>query len=69
MARVQQVQQEYRDLLAGLPPGRAAGPEVHQIRWMIEELRVSVFAQALGTAYPVSDKRIYRAIDDLVGVG
>jgi ATP-dependent helicase HrpA len=69
MALVQQVQQEYRDLLAELPPGRAATPEAHQIRWMIEELRVTTFAQALGTPYPVSDKRIYRAMDDLVGVG
>ena len=41
--------------------GRAA---VRQIRWMIEELRVSLFAQALGTPYPVSEKRIYRAMDD-----
>jgi ATP-dependent helicase HrpA len=68
MARVQQVQQEYRELLTELPPGRAATPEAHQIRWMIEELRVTTFAQALGTPYPVSDKRIYRAMDDLVGV-
>ena len=30
---------------------------------MIEELRVSYFAHALGTAYPVSDKRIVKAID------
>jgi ATP-dependent helicase HrpA len=30
-------------------------------------LRVSLFAQSLGTPYPVSDKRIYRAMDDLVG--
>jgi ATP-dependent helicase HrpA len=69
MARVQQVQQEYRELLAELPPGRAATPEAQQIRWMIEELRVTTFAQALGTPYPVSDKRIYRAMDDLVEVG
>jgi ATP-dependent helicase HrpA len=34
---------------------------------MIEELRVSCFAQELRTAYPVSEKRIYRAMDDLVG--
>jgi ATP-dependent helicase HrpA len=34
---------------------------------MIQELRVSLFAQALGTAYPISDKRIYRAMDDLTG--
>lgn len=30
---------------------------------MIEELRVSYFAHSLGTAYPVSDKRIVKAID------
>ncbi|MBU3022696.1 ATP-dependent RNA helicase HrpA [Aestuariibacter sp. A3R04] len=34
------------------------------IRWMIEELRVSLFAQQLGTAYPVSAKRVLNAIDE-----
>jgi len=34
---------------------------------MLEELRVSFFAQTLGTAYPVSEKRVIRAIDALVG--
>ncbi|SDX99704.1 ATP-dependent helicase HrpA [Allochromatium warmingii] len=29
-----------------------------EIRWLLEELRVSLFAQQLGTAYPVSVKRI-----------
>jgi ATP-dependent helicase HrpA len=37
-------------------------PQVVQIRWMIEELRVSYFAQELRTPYPVSDKRIYQAV-------
>lgn len=32
---------------------------------MIEELRVSLFAQELGTAHPVSEKRVLRAIDAL----
>ena len=32
---------------------------------MIEELRVNVYAQALGTAYPISEKRIRRVLDDL----
>jgi ATP-dependent helicase HrpA len=42
---------------------RAAGrsdERVEELRWMIEELRVSLFAQELGTAYPVSVKRIER---------
>jgi ATP-dependent helicase HrpA len=33
-------------------------PRLEEIRWMLEELRVSLFAQQLGTAYPVSIKRI-----------
>jgi ATP-dependent helicase HrpA len=33
---------------------------LEEIRWMIEELRVSLFAQELGTAQPVSAKRIQR---------
>ena len=33
------------------------------IRWMIEELRISYFAQGLGTAQPVSEQRILREID------
>ncbi|NKV57513.1 DUF3418 domain-containing protein, partial [Rhodococcus hoagii] len=31
--------------------------------WKIEELRVSLFAQSLGTAIPVSEKRVLKAID------
>jgi ATP-dependent helicase HrpA len=57
---VQQAYQELRDEVsddAGLA----------RIRWMIEELRVSYFAQSLGTPYPVSDKRIFRAMDELAG--
>ncbi|MEV6710041.1 ATP-dependent RNA helicase HrpA, partial [Micromonospora wenchangensis] len=65
--RIAAVQQEYRDLLAALPPARRASEPVRQIRWMIEELRVNVFAQALGTPYPVSEQRIYRAMDDAEG--
>jgi ATP-dependent helicase HrpA len=40
---------------------RTAGrsdPRLDEIRWMLEELRVSLFAQQLGTAYPVSVKRV-----------
>jgi ATP-dependent helicase HrpA len=40
---------------------RASGrtdPRLTEIRWMLEELRVSLFAQQLGTAYPISVKRI-----------
>ncbi|MEU5984761.1 MULTISPECIES: ATP-dependent RNA helicase HrpA [unclassified Streptomyces] len=63
MEKVHEMQDEYAWLLEQLPPGRPVPKEVTDIRWMIEELRVSYFAHALGTAYPVSDKRIVKAID------
>jgi ATP-dependent helicase HrpA len=34
--------------------------ELDQYRWMIEEYRVSLFAQEIGTAYPVSRQRLDR---------
>ncbi|MEU2930417.1 ATP-dependent RNA helicase HrpA [Streptomyces sp. NPDC007251] len=63
MEKVHEMQDEYAWLLEQLPQGRPVPQQVLDIRWMIEELRVSYFAHALGTAYPVSDKRIVKAID------
>ncbi|WP_406285766.1 ATP-dependent RNA helicase HrpA [Streptomyces sp. NBC_00209] len=63
MEKVHEMQDEYAWLLEQLPKGRPVPQEVLDIRWMIEELRVSYFAHALGTAVPVSDKRIVKAID------
>jgi ATP-dependent helicase HrpA len=63
-ARIDTVSREYQQLLDGLPPARRGSESARQIRWMIEELRINVFAQALGTAYPVSEQRIYRVMDD-----
>jgi ATP-dependent helicase HrpA len=65
MAQVHEIEQEYRELRAGLPAGGPADEGLREIRWMIEELRVNFFAQSLGTAYPVSDKRIFKAMDQL----
>ncbi|WP_344637351.1 ATP-dependent RNA helicase HrpA [Kitasatospora cystarginea] len=63
LGKVQQVQEAYGELLAKVPAGREPSPEVRAIRWMIEELRVSFFAQGLGTPAPVSEKRILKAMD------
>ncbi|MEU0948455.1 ATP-dependent RNA helicase HrpA [Streptomyces canus] len=65
MEKVHEMQDEYAWLLEQLPQGRPVPQQVLDIRWMIEELRVSYFAHALGTAYPISDKRIVKAIDTL----
>ena len=62
MLRVEQVQQAYQQLLAKLPKSKPISDEVAEIRYMIEELRVSLFAQQLGTKYQVSDKRILNVI-------
>jgi ATP-dependent helicase HrpA len=63
MAKVKEMQDEYLWLLEQFPRGRPVPQAALDVRWMIEELRVSYFAHALGTAHPVSDKRIMKAVD------
>ena len=46
------------------PRGRALPQALREVPWMIEELRVSQFAQGLGTRGPVSAKRIRRALEE-----
>jgi ATP-dependent helicase HrpA len=65
MHRVHAVEDAYADLVAALPRGRGDGADVREIAWQIEELRVSLWAQQLGTPKPVSEQRIYRAIDSI----
>jgi ATP-dependent helicase HrpA len=62
MTSVHRVQVAYDRLFETLPAGSAPGDDVIEIAWMIEELRVSLFAQTLGTARPVSEKRVLDAI-------
>jgi ATP-dependent helicase HrpA len=58
LARISQLQDEYAAALERLARGRRPDPQLARVRWMLEEFRVSVFAQQFGTAYPVSEKRI-----------
>ncbi len=67
MREVHRLQQEYTELVASLPPARRTAADVVEVRWMLEELRVSLFAQPMKTAYPVSEKRVLRAMDALAG--
>ncbi|WKV50682.1 ATP-dependent RNA helicase HrpA [Dickeya fangzhongdai] len=67
MLKVEQVQRAWQQWLNKLPPERREDDDVKAIRWMIEELRVSYFAQQLGTPYPVSDKRILQAMEQIEG--
>ena len=41
--------------------------EVADVGWLLEELRVSLFAQRLGTRVSVSAKRVGKAIDAVAG--
>jgi ATP-dependent helicase HrpA len=43
----------------------ARSVELDTLRWLVEEWRVSLFAQELKTAEPVSAKRLARALDAL----
>ncbi len=45
-----------------MPLAMGSTPELVQARWLIEEFRVSQFAQSLGTAEPASLRRIQKAI-------
>jgi ATP-dependent helicase HrpA len=66
MAVVRGVTEACQRTVADLPAARRSDPDVQAVRWMIEELRVSLFAQLLGTSGPVSEKRIHAALDRLM---
>ena len=63
MARVRAVQDAYDELVQALSPARASADDVRDIARLIQEFRVSLWAQQLGTPRSVSEQRIYRAID------
>ena len=58
--RVTTAWRQARDRHPGTRPDAAA---LDGIRWMLEELRVSYFAQTLGTSQPVSEQRVLRTIE------
>ncbi|MEJ7833862.1 MAG: ATP-dependent RNA helicase HrpA [Nocardioides sp.] len=62
MDRVTDLQEAYLHQVDALPDGRPPGERLRKLRWMLEEYRVSLWAQQLGTAYPVSDQRVRKAL-------
>ena len=48
----------FRELAAQLEAQRRDDPGCDRFRWLLEEWRVALFAQELGTAAPVSRKRL-----------
>jgi len=62
MDQIADVQDAYLHRVDALPPGRPPGARLREVRWMLEEYRVSLWAQHLGTPAPVSDQRIRRTL-------
>jgi ATP-dependent helicase HrpA len=65
MIHLQTLEAEHDRLQEVLPPS----PQMVDIAWMLQELRVSLFAQALGTRGKVSEKRIETALSELPTTG
>jgi ATP-dependent helicase HrpA len=62
MDRVDVLQRAWQHRVDALPESRPMVAELRRVRWMLEEYRVSLWAQHLGTAQPVSDTRIRKAL-------
>ncbi|GAA4903491.1 ATP-dependent RNA helicase HrpA [Ferrimonas pelagia] len=65
LMKIQKVEQAYTEACNKLPKDQAHPDALVAVRWMLEEYRVSCFAQNLGTKYPISDKRILNALKEL----
>ncbi len=66
LAEVRALEQRYTRLLDRLDRG-AVTPEVIDLGWLLEELRIGVFAESLGTARPASTQRVVKELQRLGG--
>lgn len=65
-ADIQELEQMWQEKTDGLvKQGQPVSDDLAAFKWMIEELRVSLFAQELKTPYPVSVKRLLREWEGL----
>ncbi|WP_194421911.1 ATP-dependent RNA helicase HrpA [Microbacterium abyssi] len=62
MTEYERVAQAYQDAGGTVPLPADAPPAITDVRWLLEEYRISVFAQRLGTAQPVSPQRIAKVL-------
>ena len=60
-ADIQELEQMWQEKTDNLvKQGQPISDDLAAFKWMIEELRVSLFAQELKTPYPVSVKRLLK---------
>lgn len=62
MQVVQSLEQDYENLKQQAPTGVPMPAAISEIFWQLQELRISLFAQELGTATSVSEKRVRQAM-------
>ncbi|BBN81200.1 ATP-dependent RNA helicase HrpA [Pseudoalteromonas sp. A25] len=61
---LEKVADAYQKVVSRIPKGHPLPDNVMDIFWMQQELRVSLFAQTLGTPYPISAKRVMNALKE-----
>ena len=69
MRSVHELERRHRAAVDARPPGTPVPAALREVGWMLEELRVSHFAQALGVRDGVSAKKIRRALDEAIAPG
>ncbi|MGO1803084.1 MAG: DUF3418 domain-containing protein, partial [Microbacteriaceae bacterium] len=62
MTEYERVAQAFEDAGGTIPLAADAAPALVEVRWLLEEYRISVFAQRLGTVSPVSPQRIQKVL-------
>ncbi|APH45562.1 ATP-dependent RNA helicase HrpA [Microbacterium sp. 1.5R] len=62
MSEFERMAKAFEDAGGAIPLPADAPPALVETRWLLEEYRVSVFAQRLGTAQPVSPQRIMKVL-------
>ncbi|UNK71876.1 ATP-dependent RNA helicase HrpA [Microbacterium sp. H1-D42] len=62
MTEYERMAKAFEDAGGTIPLTAGAPAQLVEVRWLLEEYRVSVFAQRLGTAQPVSPQRIMKAL-------
>lgn len=62
MTEYERMAKAFEDAGGTIPLPADAPPALVEVRWLLEEYRVSVFAQRLGTAQPVSPQRIMKVL-------
>jgi ATP-dependent helicase HrpA len=67
MDQLSGLQEAWLHAVAALPDGQPVPQHLREARWLLEEYRVSLFAQTLGTREKVSDQRIRKVMARSVG--